>query len=555
MTGEHAKQASAMCRKRAAWALCAASALFGCSVGPNYVRPTAESPPAYKEALPWKQAEPRDQEPRGNWWEVFKDPKLDALVAQVEVSNQTIKAAEARVREARALTQAARAAFFPIVTANASASRSRRGTGAGSAGSSGGEVGGGGVGNSYNLALDVNWEIDLWGRVRRTVEASEATAQASAADLEAATLSAQGLLVEDYFLLRVQDAQIRLLNETVDAYQRSLQLTRNQYAVGVAARADVVQAETQLKSTQAQAIDAGLQRAQLEHAIAVLLGKAPAEFSVAAEVVPTEFPAIPSGLPSELLERRPDIAAAERRAAAANAQIGVAEAAFFPSLTLSATGGFQSSVLSQLFSLPSRYWSLGSALAQTIFDAGLRRAQTAQAIATYDENVANYRQTVLNGFQEVEDNLAALRILEQEAAVQDEAVKAARESLAITLNQYRAGTANYLAVVVVQATALANERAALAIQSRRLSASVALIKALGGGWSAVSSEPGPVREANGVRATANRCRPATRDIGLTNRVSGAGAVREANGVRATANQRKPPTRAAPHTYTAQGGGL
>jgi NodT family efflux transporter outer membrane factor (OMF) lipoprotein len=515
MTGEHARQARASRKRRAAWAACAASALFGCSVGPNYVRPIAEPPSAYKEAVPWKSAEPRDQEPRGNWWEVFKDPKLDALVAPVEVSNQTIKAAEARVREARALTQQARAALFPLVSASASASRSSARGASGSSINTTTTGQGGGPRNDYNVALDVSWEVDLWGRVRRTVEASEASAQASVADLESAKLSAQALLAEDYFLLRVQDAQIRLLNDTVEAYQRSLQLTRNQYAVGVAARADVAQAETQLKSTQAQALDAGVQRAQLEHAIAVLLGKAPADFSVAAEVVPTEFPPIPPGLPSELLERRPDIAAAERRAAAANAQIGVAEAAFFPSLTLSATGGFQSSVLSQLFSLPSRYWSLGSALAQTIFDAGLRRAQTAQAIATYDENVANYRQTVLNGFQEVEDNLAALRILEQEAAVQDEAVKAARESLAITLNQYRAGTANYLAVVVVQATALANERAALAILSRRLSASVALIKALGGGWnaaSAVSSEPGPVREANGVRATANQRPPATRNV-------------------------------------------
>ena len=505
-----------------AWAACAASALFGCAVGPNYVRPTAESPSAYKEAIPWKPAEPRDQERRGNWWEVFKDPKLDALMAPVEVSNQTIKTAEARVRQARALTQQARAALFPLVSASASASRSGSGRGTGiSVSNTTGQ--GGSPRNSYNVALDVSWEVDLWGRVRRTVEASEASAQASVADLESAKLSAQALLAEDYFLLRVQDAQIRLLNDTVEAYQRSLQLTRNQYAVGVAARADVAQAETQLKSTQAQAIDAGIQRAQLEHAIAVLLGKAPADFSVAAESVPTEFPQIPPGLPSELLERRPDIAAAERRAAAANAQIGVAEAAFFPSLTLSATGGFQSSVLSQLFSLPSRYWSLGAALAQTIFDAGLRRAQTDQAIATYDENVANYRQTVLNGFLEVEDNLAALRILEQEASVQDEAVKSARESLAIALNQYRAGTANYLAVVVVQATALADERAALAIQSRRLSASVTLIKALGGGWNAasavssepgdavssepggaVSSEPGPVREANGVRASANQ---------------------------------------------------
>jgi len=446
-----------------------------------------ETPSAYKETVPFKQAVPRDQEPRGKWWEVFKDPQLDTLLAQVEINNQTVKAAEARVREARALTQAARAALFPLVSASAGATRS---------GSRGGNVSvdnagtinsqGGGVRNNYNVALDVNWEVDLWGRIRRTIEAGEATAQASAADLESAKLVAQAQLAEDYFLLRVQDAQIRLLNDTVEAYQRSLKLTNNQYAVGVAARADVVQSETQLKSTQAQALDAGVQRAQLEHAIAVLLGKAPADFSVASDSVPTDFPAIPPGLPSELLERRPDIAAAERRAAAANAQIGVAQAAFFPSLTLSATGGFQSSVLSQLFSLPSRYWSLGADLAQTLFDAGLRRAQSDQAIATYDENVANYRQTVLNGFQEVEDNLAALRILEQEAAVQDEAVKAARESLTITLNQYRAGTANYLAVVVVQAVALANERTALAILGRRLTASVALIQALGGGWNAAT---------------------------------------------------------------------
>jgi NodT family efflux transporter outer membrane factor (OMF) lipoprotein len=466
-------------RKRGTWIICAIAGLFGCSVGPNYVRPPTETPSAYKEAQGWKQAEPRDARPRGNWWEAFNDPQLNALVTQVAITNQTIKAAEARVRQARALTQTARAAFFPIVTANASATRSssRGGTIVGGSVDSGG-----GVRNNYNVALDVNWEIDLWGRVRRTVEASEASGEASVADLESAKLSAQAQLAEDYFLLRVQDAQIRLLNDTVAAYERSLQLTRNQYAVGVVGRADVAQAETQLKSTQAQAIDAAVQRAQLEHAIAILIGKPPAEFSLAAEAVPTEFPVIPVELPSELLERRPDIAAAERRAAAANAQIGVAESAFFPSLTLSATGGFQSSVLSQLFSLPSRYWSLGPALAQVIFDAGLRRAQTAQAIATYDENVANYRQTVLAGFQEVEDNLAALKILEQEAAVQDEAVKAARESLAIVLNQYRAGIANYLAVVVIQAAALNNERTALSILGRRLTASVVLIKALGGGW-------------------------------------------------------------------------
>ena len=467
--------------KRKAWAVCAIAGLAACSVGPNYVRSPVETPSAYKEAQGWKQAEPRDERSRGKWWEVFNDAQLDALVTQVAITNQTIKAAEARVREAQALTQQARAAFFPIVTANASATRSGSGGGTRST-SSGTTVTLGGVHNNYNVALDINWEIDLWGRVRRTVEASEATAEASAADLESAKLSAQAQLAEDYFLLRAQDAQVRLLNDTVAAYERSLQLTRNQYAVGVVGRADVAQAETQLKSTQAQAIDAAVQRAQLEHAIAILIGKPPAEFSLAAETVPTIFPVIPVELPSELLERRPDIAAAERRTAAANAQIGAAESAFFPSLTLSATGGFQSSVLSQLFSLPSRYWSLGPALAQIIFDAGLRRAQTAQAIATYDENVANYRQTVLTGFQEVEDNLAALKILEQEAAVQDEAVKAARESLAIVLNQYRAGTANYLAVVVIQAAALNNERTAISILGRRLTASVALIKALGGGW-------------------------------------------------------------------------
>ena len=464
----------------------AATLVAACTLGPNYARPGVEAPAAYKEAQGWKTAQPRETEPRGPWWTVFNDPQLDALLVQVDVSNQTIKAAEARVREARALTQQAQAAFFPIVTANASATRSG---GRGSAGQSVDNSQGGGPRNNFNVALDVNWEIDLWGRVRRTVEAGEATAQASVADLEAAKLSAQAQLAQDYFLLRAQDAQIRLLNDTVDAYQKSLKLTQNQYAVGVAARADVAQAETQLKSTQAQALDAGVQRAQLEHAIAVLLGKAPADFSIAPEAVATTFPPIPPGLPSELLERRPDIAAAERRTAAANAQVGVAEAAFFPSLTLSATGGFQSSVLSQLFSLPSRYWSLGPALAQTLFDAGLRRAQTAQAMATYDENVANYRQTVLAGFQEVEDNLAALRILEQEAFVQDEAVKSARESLTITLNQYRAGTANYLAVVVAQATALSNERAALAILGRRLTASVTLIKALGGGWDAAQLPP------------------------------------------------------------------
>jgi NodT family efflux transporter outer membrane factor (OMF) lipoprotein len=461
-----------------------------CTVGPDYLRPAVETPPAFKEAQGWKVAQPRDDRPRGPWWEVFGDPQLDQLVAQVDINNQNIKLAEANVRQARALTDQARSAFFPTVTGNASATRGSlsgggRGTNAGT-----GSSNGGGVANLYNVSLDATWELDLWGRVRRNVESSEAGTQASVADLEAAKLSAQAQLAQDYLLLRAQDAVIELLQATVAAYERSLQLTRNQYAVGVAGRGDVVLAETQLKSTQAQAIEAGVLRAQLEHAIAILIGKPPSEVSIAPAAVKRIFPDIPPGVPSELLERRPDIAAAERRAAAANAQIGVAEAAFYPTVTLSATGGFASSSIANLLTLPSRYWSLGAALAQTIFDAGLRRAQTAQAIAAYDASVAAYRQTVLTGFQEVEDNLAALRILEQEAAVQDEAVKAARESLAITLNQYRAGTANYLAVVVVQAGALNNERTAVNILGQRLSASVALIRALGGGWSATSGLAG-----------------------------------------------------------------
>src|SRR3984893_13314510 len=482
MKGEPTQRTTARRRRRMAWAAFAASALFGCSVGPNYVRPTAESPSAYKEAIPWKPAEPRDQEARGNWWEVFKDPKLDALVAPVEVSNQTIKVAEARVREARALTQAARAALFPLVSASASATRSGSGCGTARTNSDGSIVQSGSVRNNYNVSLDASWEVDLWGRVRRTIEASEATAQASVAGLGAAKLLAQAQLAEDYFLLRVQDAQIRLLNDTVEAYQRSLQLTRNQYAVGVAARADVAQAETQLKSTQAQAIDAGIQRAQLEYAIAVLLGKAPADFAVTAEVVPTEFPEIPPGLPSELLERRPDIAAAERRTAAANAQIGVAKAAYYPTVSLGATGGFESGVITTLISGPSILWSAGGSAVAPIFDAGRRRANLDQAIAAYDQTVANYRETVLTGFQQVEDNIAASRILENEAQAQDKAVVAAQKYLELAVIRYRGGVTSYLEVTTAQSAALSNQLTALNILGRRMVDAVTLVQALGGGW-------------------------------------------------------------------------
>ncbi len=461
----------------------AAIALAGCMMGPDYVRPPVVAPGAYKEAEGWKVAQPQDAVPRGKWWNVFGDAKLDELESQVDISNQNIKVAEANVRQARALTQAARSALFPMVNADATATRSKQPTGSRVV-TSGVVSGGAGITNNYNVALDASWELDLWGGIRRNVESSEASGQASAANLETARLSAQALLAQDYWLLRVQDAEITLLNETVAGYEKSLQLTRNQYAVGVAGRNDVVQAEAQLKSTQAQALDATVQRAQLEHAIAVLIGKAPAEFSIAPQPMQWTFPDIPTGVPSELLERRPDVASSERSVAAANAQIGVAEAAFFPSLTLSAAGGFQTSSFVNLFSLPNQYWSIGAALAQAIFDGGLRNAQKAQALAVYDQTVATYRQTVLNGFQEVEDNLVALRVLENEAAVQEQAVKAARESVTITTNQYKAGTANYLAVVVVQAAALNNERTEFDILGRRLTASVGLIKALGGGWNA-----------------------------------------------------------------------
>jgi NodT family efflux transporter outer membrane factor (OMF) lipoprotein len=459
-------------------AVAAMSALAsGCMVGPDYVRPTAPEAPAFKEASGWKQGEPKDLAPRGAWWTPFGDPDLDGLVQQVATENFTVQVAAARVREAQAAVRIARAPLWPAVGATGTAVR-RSQTPAPGAPS---------VANNYNAAADLSWELDLWGGIRRGVEASQSTAQATEADLAGAVLSTQALLAQDYLLLRVQDAEIKLLQTTVAAYETSLTLTRNQYAAGIVARGDVAQAETQLASTKAQLIDAGVARAQLEHAIAVLIGKPPALFTIPTREFVPVFPQIPVALPSELLERRPDIAGAERRTAAANAQIGVAQAAFFPSLNLSAVYGVQSSVIGDLLTLPARYWALGPALvSQFIFDAGLRQAQKEQAIATWDETVATYRNTVLTGFQEVEDNLAALSILEREAAVQDDAVRAARESVTIVTNQYKAGTANYLAVIVLQAAQLNNERAALDILGRRLTSSVGLIKALGGGWSATT---------------------------------------------------------------------
>jgi NodT family efflux transporter outer membrane factor (OMF) lipoprotein len=451
--------------------------LFGCAVGPDYKRPDVTVPVAFKELKGWKQAQPRDQETAAGWWMVFNDPLLNTLEEQVSISNQSLAQAEARYRQALALVQGARANYFPQVSTAAAFTRSRPSGNNGTLGTD--------TTNQHQLSLNAGWEVDIWGRVRRQVESSRASAQASAADLQALRLSLQAEVAQNYFLLRTLDAQKRNLDDTVAAYQKALDLTKNRYAAGVTARADVVLATTQFKTSQAQAIDIGVQRSQLEHAIALLIGKAPADFSISPAPVSTILPQIPAVIPSELLERRPDVASAERAIAAANAQIGVAKAAYFPALTLSASMGYQSTALANLFAAPSFFWALGpAALSQALFDGGARKAQTAQAVAAHEATVAAYRQTVLASFQQVEDNLSTLRILGDEAHVQDEAVNSARESVLLTTNQYKAGIVSYLNVIATQSIALANERTALGISGQRLTAAVLLIKALGGGWNA-----------------------------------------------------------------------
>ena len=453
--------------------------LTGCTVGPNYVTPTVEVPAGYKENAGWQVAQPQDATLRGKWWEIFDDPQLNAFEEQVDVSNQNIALAEAQFRQARALVQQARAAYFPTVTIGASLNNSSHSTTIRSSTSSGGTAT-----TLYSMAVDASWEIDVWGRIRRLVESSQAGAQASAADLETARLSARTELAQDYFQLRTLDTQKQLLDASVVDFQKSLELTNNRYASGVASRADVLQAQTQLKTTQAQAVDVGVQRAQFEHAIALLIGKPASTLSIPAAplTMTTVPPPIPLGVPSEVLERRPDIAAAERRVAAANAQIGVAEAAYYPTVSLGATGGFESTRLSQWLSAPSRFWSVGPAISETVFDGGLRAGLTEQARGVYDGSVASYRESVLTAFQEVEDNLAALQILESEAQIQDEAVKAAQQSVTVFTNQYKAGITSYLEVVTAQTAALTNERTGATILGNRLNAAVLLIKALGGGW-------------------------------------------------------------------------
>ncbi|SFH77726.1 efflux transporter, outer membrane factor (OMF) lipoprotein, NodT family [Collimonas sp. OK307] len=456
-----------------------ALSLTACAVGPDYVRPSMDVPASYKESGPWKQAQPQPID-SSNWWEVYGDATLNGLIQQANQANQNIRQAEAQYRQARAAADAARAGFWPTIGVNAGVDRARSNTN------------GIKLSNGYTAGVQGSWEPDVWGSVRRSVEAGDAGTQASAADLAAARLSIQATLTQDYLQLRITDLLKDLYARTTAAYTRSLQLTKSQYAAGVALRSDVALAESQLKTAEAQAIDLQAQRSQLEHAIAILTGKAPSGFNLAALPADTQMlskmqaglPPVPTGLPSDLLERRPDIASAERHVAVANANIGVAKAAFFPALTLNASGGFNSASLAQWFNTPSRVWSLGAALAETIFDGGLRRAHSAEAIAAYDVAVAQYKQTVLGGFQEVEDNLATLNVLDQEAIAQNQAVQASQLAERLALSQYRAGTATYLTVVTAQTLSLSNERTLVQLLGRQLLASVALIKAVGGGWDA-----------------------------------------------------------------------
>jgi NodT family efflux transporter outer membrane factor (OMF) lipoprotein len=467
-------------RKRIAASICVLGMylLAGCTVGPNYKRPAAEVPPAYKEVGDWKTAQPNDQNLSGNWWEIFQDPQLNALEAEVNVSNQNLKAAEAQYTQARAALRYQRADYFPTVAVAPSATRNSYSSNRQphSAQFSGVTF------TDLQIPFELSYQIDLWGRVRRTVESYRDQAQASAADLAAVNLSMHAQLALDYFQARTLDAEEQLLNSTVKEYEQALELIENRFAGGLASDLEVQQAKTQLETTRAQAIDVGVARAQYEHAVAVLIGKPPASFSLAPLPLTAPPPPIPVGLPSELLERRPDIAASERLMASANAQIGVAKAAYYPLVNLAAAGGFESGSITTLISGPSILWSAGPSALFTIFDAGRRRAASDQAIAAYNQTVANYRQTVLTGFQQVEDNVAALRILEHEAQVQDQAVAAAQKYLELADTRYKGGVTSYLEVTTAQSAALSDEVTAVNILGRRMVDAVTLVQALGGGW-------------------------------------------------------------------------
>jgi NodT family efflux transporter outer membrane factor (OMF) lipoprotein len=477
--------------QKRAWVevLVAFVALFfgGCAVGPNYRTPAVDTPNAYKESADWKPAQPNDQNLGGNWWTIFQDPQLDALELQVDVSNQNLKAAEAQYEQARAVLRYSRAGYYPTVTLGSSATRTRVSSNAPPPGSTLDGI-------SYDdfvLPVDFSYQADVWGRVRRTVESYREQAQASAADLATVNLSLHADLAIDYFQARSLDAEEQLLNSTVKEYQDALELTQGRYQGGLSSEVEVEQAQTQLETTRASAIDVGVLRAQYEHAVATLIGKPPAEFSLPPLPLTAPPPSIPVSLPSELLQRRPDIAAAERRVAAANAQIGVAKTAYYPAISLTGGGGFESSSITNLLDGPSGLWSFGASALETIFDGGSRRALTDQARAAYDAQVAEYRESVLTGFQQVEDNLAAVKILENEAKVQDEAVTAAQSSLDLSNTRYTGGVTSYLEVTIAQSAALADEVTAVNLLGRRMANTVLLIQALGGGWDRSSLPPRP----------------------------------------------------------------
>ncbi|MGH7057085.1 MAG: efflux transporter outer membrane subunit [Acetobacteraceae bacterium] len=461
-------------------ALAAALLLAGCAVGPNYARPSAPGAAHYKELAGWTVAHPAEIRPVA-WWSIYDDPTLDRLEKQVVISNQTIRASAAAYAEARALVTEARAGFYPTLGANAGVERQSGGRGefGGASGFSGQPE----TLTTYTLEGSGAWDLDLWGKIRRQVQSSVAAAQASAADLAAATLSAQAALASDYFQMRAADALEKLLVDTVTAYRRSLQITENQAAVGVAAQSAVLAAEVQVRNAEASRIASGVARAEFEHAIAVLIGKAPSELALPPAPLAAVVPVVPAGVPSTLLERRPDIAAAERTVAEQNAEIGVEVAAFYPDVNLSALFGYVGNPVGSLINVANRVWSLGAAATENVFVGGARTAAVEASRAVYDQAVANYRETVLTAFQGVEDQLSSLHILAEEAKAEDAAVVAGKQSVAITLNEFEAGTVAYTAVVIAQAALLADQETQLTIQQNRLLASVSLIENLGGGWS------------------------------------------------------------------------
>jgi NodT family efflux transporter outer membrane factor (OMF) lipoprotein len=450
--------------------------LAGCAVGPKYKTPTVPAPPAYKEMVNWKSAQPSDQNLGGNWWEIFQDPQLNALEQQINVSNQNLKAAVAQYQEARAALRYARADYYPTISTAPTATRERYSD------NRPGSAARGTTFNDFVLPVNLSYQVNAWGRVSKNVESSREQAQASAADLAVVNLTMHADFALDYFAARTLDAEEKLLQDTVGQYQQALQLNEERYKGGLASEVEVEQARTILETTQAQLVDVGVARAQFEHAAAVLVGKPPANFSLPALPLTTPPPPIPVGVPSELLERRPDVAAAERRVASANAQVGLAKTAYYPLVNLVGSGGFESGTITTLLQGPSAFWAVGAAVAQTIFDGGRRHALNDEAKAGYDSTVASYRQTALTAFQQVEDNLAALRILNQEAGVQATAVQSARRSLALSNTRYEGGVTSYLEVITAQNAALSDEVTAVNILGRRMASAVLLVQALGGGW-------------------------------------------------------------------------